>query len=110
RYELRVKGPNVFRRYLAHDVESPGRDDEDFYCVGDAVRFLDPDDPVQGLLFAGRLSEDFKLANGTWVRTAGLRLKLLEACAPLVREAVVFGEGKECVGALVWVDDAHAKD
>jgi feruloyl-CoA synthase len=106
RYELRVRGPNVFRRYLAQDVDSPGRDEEDFYRVGDAVRFLDAENPVAGLLFAGRLSEDFKLANGTWVRTAALRQRLLEACAPLLREAVVFGEGKECVAALAWPDTA----
>jgi feruloyl-CoA synthase len=106
RYELRVRGPNVFRRYLGQPTESPGRDEEDFYAVGDAVRFVDAADPVAGLQFAGRLSEDFKLANGTWVRTAALRQRLLDAGAPLVREAVVVGEGREWVGALVWVDPA----
>ena len=103
RYELRVRGPNVFRRYLGQDVESPGRDEEDFYRGGDAVRFVDADEPAAGLQFGGRLSEDFKLANGTWVRTAALRQRLLDAGAPLVREAVVLGEGREWVGALVWV-------
>jgi feruloyl-CoA synthase len=104
RYELRVRGPNVFRRYLAQDGVAPGRDDEDFYRVGDAVRFADPGEPLAGLLFAGRLSEDFKLASGTWVRSAALRQRLLAACAPLLHEAVVFGEGKECVAALAWPD------
>jgi feruloyl-CoA synthase len=104
RYELRVRGPAVFRRYLAHDAPSPGRDDDDFYRVGDAVRFVDPERPLAGPLFGGRLSEDFKLANGTWVRTAVLRQRLLEACAPLLREAVVFGEDQERVGALAWPD------
>jgi len=75
--------------------------------VGDAVRFVDPEQPHAGLLFAGRLSEDFKPANGTWVRTAAVRQRLLDACAPLLREAVVFGEGKECVAALAW-PDPHA--
>jgi feruloyl-CoA synthase len=110
RYELRVRGPGVFRRYLAQEALSPGRDDEDFYAVGDAVRFADPDDPLAGLLFAGRLSEDFKLANGTWVRTGALRQRLLDACAPLLREVVVFGEGKECVAALAWPDPAACRD
>ncbi|HSV78641.1 MAG TPA: AMP-binding protein, partial [Ramlibacter sp.] len=83
RYELRVRGPNVFRHYLGQEGANPGRDEEDFYRLGDAVRFVAPEDPVQGLLFAGRLSEDFKLANGTWARTAALRQRLLDACAPL---------------------------
>jgi feruloyl-CoA synthase len=109
RYELRVRGPNVFRGYLGQQAESPGRDDEDFYCVGDAVRFVDAQQPEQGLLFAGRFAEDFKLANGTWVRTAALRLKVLEACAPLLREVVIVGEGRECVVALAWVDRDAAR-
>jgi feruloyl-CoA synthase len=104
RFELRVRGPGVFRAYLGQAGVSPGRDEEDFYAVGDAVRFVDPERPVEGLLFAGRLSEDFKLANGTWVRTAALRQRLLEACAPLLREAIVFGEGKSCASALAWPD------
>jgi feruloyl-CoA synthase len=110
RYELRVRGPNVFRGYLAQDSASPGRDDEDYYCVGDAVRFAEPGDPAAGLLFAGRLSEDFKLANGTWVRTAALRQRLLDACAPLLHEVVVFGEGKDCVAALAWPDAAACRE
>jgi feruloyl-CoA synthase len=104
RYELRVRGPNVFRNYLGQNIASPGRDDEDFYQVGDAVRFVDPADPVKGLLFAGRFAEDFKLANGTWVRTAALRLRALQACAPLLREVVVLGEGRENIVALAWPD------
>ena len=104
RFELRVRGPNVFHRYLGNDSPSPERDDEDFYKLGDAVRFVDPARPAEGLLFAGRFSEDFKLANGTWVRTAALRQAVLTACAPLLREVVIFGEGRECVVALAWAD------
>lgn len=109
RYELRVRGPNVFRGYLGQPDANPGRDEEDFFCVGDAVRFVDAEQPAQGLLFAGRFAEDFKLANGTWVRTAALRQKLLQACAPLLREAVIVGEGRECVVALAWLDHEAAR-
>lgn len=109
RYELRVRGPNVFRRYLGQEAKDPGRDDEDFYRVGDAVRFVDPQRPERGLLFAGRFAEDFKLANGTWVRTAALRSKLLEVAAPLLREAVIVGEGRECVTAMCWLDREAAR-
>jgi len=109
RFELRARGPHVFRRYLGNEIASPERDEEDFYKLGDAVRFVDPARPSEGLLFAGRLSEDFKLANGTWVRTAALRQAVLAACAPLLREVVIFGEGRECVVALAWADAAACR-
>jgi feruloyl-CoA synthase len=109
RFELRARGPHAFRRYLGNEIASPERDEEDFYKLGDAVRFVDPARPSEGLLFAGRLSEDFKLANGTWVRTAALRQAVLAACAPLLREVVIFGEGRECVVVLAWADAAGCR-
>jgi feruloyl-CoA synthase len=105
RFELRVRGPNVFSRYLrAPDLTAAAFDEEGFYRLGDAVRFLNSDNPVEGLLFSGRFAEDFKLSNGSWVRTAALRARLLGACAPLLREVVIAGEGRERVGALAWPD------
>jgi feruloyl-CoA synthase len=105
RYELRVRGPNVFSRYLEAPQSSVSAfDEENFYRLGDAVRFLSPGNPVAGLLFAGRFAEDFKLGNGSWVRTGAMRSKVLAACAPLLREVVVAGEGRDCVGALAWLD------
>jgi feruloyl-CoA synthase len=104
RYELRVQGPHLFRKYLGREGDSPERDEEDFYRVGDAVRFVEPGNPMAGLLFAGRFSDDFKLANGTWVRTGALRQSLLRRCSPVLREAVIFGDGRDCVVALAWLD------
>lgn len=40
-------------------------DEEGFFITGDAVRSVDPDDMNQGLIFDGRVSEDFKLDTGT---------------------------------------------
>lgn len=105
RYEMRVKGPHVSGRYVKAPQAAEGaRDEEGFYRLGDAARFVNPERPEAGLLFGGRFAEDFKLGNGTWVRTGALRQALLEACAPLLREAVIVGEGRADVAALGWLD------
>jgi feruloyl-CoA synthase len=105
RYEMRIRGPNIFREYLGAPEQTAGAFDEDgYYKLGDAVRFVDPAQPLAGLRFAGRFAEDFKLANGTWVRTAALRTRLLEACSPLLKDAVLTSDGGDAVGALAWPD------
>ncbi|MBP0592278.1 AMP-binding protein [Paraburkholderia sp. LEh10] len=105
RYEMRIKGPNIIERYLdAPDKTAAAFDDEGFYVLGDAVRFVDPERPVAGLRYAGRFAEDFKLANGTWVRTAALRTRLIDACSPLVKEAVIAYDGADTLGTLAWLD------
>ena len=105
RYEMRIKGPNIIERYLdAPEKTAAAFDEEGFYMLGDAVRFVDSERPVAGLRFAGRFAEDFKLANGTWVRTAALRTRLIDACSPLVKEAVIAHDGADTVGTLAWPD------
>jgi feruloyl-CoA synthase len=105
RYEMRIKGPNIIERYLdAPEKTAAAFDEEGFYILGDAVRFVDPERPVAGLRFAGRFAEDFKLANGTWVRTAALRTRLIDACSPLVKEAVIAHDGADTLGTLAWLD------
>jgi len=107
RYEMRIKGPNIIERYLdAPEQTAAAFDDEGYYMLGDAVRFVDAERPVAGLRFAGRFAEDFKLANGTWVRTAALRTRLIDACSPLVKEAVIAHDGTDTVGSLAWPDAA----
>lgn len=102
RYEIRVRGPNVFHGYLDRgDLTRQAFDDEGFYAVGDAVQFFDRLDPRQGLRFAGRLSENFKLSNGSWVLTGELRAAVL-AAAPDVAELVVAGHDRDDVRILVW--------
>jgi len=105
RYELRIRAPNVTERYLdAPEKTAAAFDDEGFYMLGDAVRFVDPARPIAGLRFAGRFAEDFKLANGTWVRTAALRTRLIDVCSPLIKEAVIASDGADALGTLAWPD------
>ena len=101
--EVRVKGPTVTSGYH-NDPEKTAAafDEEGFYKLGDAARFLDPDDPSQGLVFDGRVTEDFKLDSGTWVSVGTLRPDVVAACSPYVMDAVIAGQDKPFVGALMW--------
>ncbi len=102
RCDLRVRGPNNTPGYL-NDPESTAAlfDDEGFLISGDAVRLVDPDNPRLGLRFDGRISEDFKLTTGTWVRASNLRLDLLQKLAPWAQDVVICGADKSEIGALV---------
>jgi feruloyl-CoA synthase len=101
--EVRVKGPTVTAGYHG-DAEKTAAafDEEGYYKLGDAVRFVDPDDPAKGLIFDGRVTEDFKLDSGTWVSVGTLRPDLVAACSPYVQDAVIAGQDKGCVAALFW--------
>ena len=79
-------------------------DAEGFYQIGDAMKFVDADDPGKGLLFDGRLAEDFKLSTGVWVSTGALRAQFVDHCAPLVRDAVIAGADRDAVAVLVFPD------
>ena len=72
--------------------------------MGDALKFADPADPLKGLLFDGRLAEDFKLASGTWVSLGALRARFIDHCAPLVRDAVITGADRDDIAVLVFPD------
>ena len=102
-YELRVKGPNVTPGYFRRpDLTAAAFDEDGYYLIGDAGRFVDPDDPSQGISFDGRVAEDFKLASGTWVRVGLLRVAALAAAAPVLQFALVTGHDREYVGLLGW--------
>ena len=108
--EVRVKGPTVMRGY--HNLPEKNRqvfDEEGFYCLGDAARFEDPEHPEKGLVFDGRVTEDFKLDSGTWVSVGTLRPDIVAACAPLVFDAVICGQDKKFIGALLWPSPAGMK-
>ena len=110
RYELRVKGPTLMPRtgYIgAREASASLFDGEGFFLTGDAVRFADEDDPHQGLVFAGRLSEDFKLDSGTYVTVEALRQKLLAACDELVSEVVICGLNRPYAAALLWLASSN---
>ena len=101
--EVRVKGPTVTRGYH-NDPEKTAAafDEEGFYKLGDAARFIDPEDPAKGLVFDGRVTEDFKLDSGTWVSVGTLRPDLVGACTPYVLDIVITGQDKPFAGAMIW--------
>jgi feruloyl-CoA synthase len=77
-------------------------DDEGFLITGDAVKFVDPEDVNRGLSFDGRLSEDFKLTSGTWVRAASLRGQLMTALDGLISDLVITGQDRGSIGVLLF--------
>ncbi len=103
--EIRVKGPNVTPGYW-RDAERTAAsfDDEGWYRMGDAVRFANDSDPAAGLMFDGRIAEDFKLSSGTWVSVGPLRASLLAALAPLCQDVVIAGLNQDGVGLLAIPD------
>jgi feruloyl-CoA synthase len=103
KYELRLRGINVTPGYFGQpDLTKAAFDDEGFYCIGDAGVFVDPDDPVQGIIFAGRVVEDFKLTTGTFVHVGSLRTDAIAAATPVVQDALVTGQDRPFVGLLAW--------
>jgi feruloyl-CoA synthase len=109
--EVRVKGPTVTPGYLNDEKKTAEAfDDEGFYALGDAAKFLDPERLEEGLVFDGRVTEDFKLSSGTWVSTGTLRADVVAACTPLVQDAVICGLDKPYIALLAWPNVAAARD
>jgi feruloyl-CoA synthase len=107
--EARVRGPNVTPGYYGRDdLTRAAFDEEGFYKIGDALKFADPADPAKGLVFDGRVAEDFKLGTGTWVHVGAVRVKLIAAGNPLIQDAVITGHDRDAVGALVFLNPAAA--
>ncbi|MBC7506198.1 MAG: AMP-binding protein, partial [Sandarakinorhabdus sp.] len=103
RYEVRLRGPNVMAGYLDEPVKNrEAFDDEGFYRTGDLALFHDPEHPEQGLVFAGRLAEEFKLSNGNWVYGGQLREGLLKALAGVASEVVLCDDGRDYLALLAW--------
>ncbi len=106
--EVRVKGPNIFTGYWKQpELSAKAFDEEGYYMIGDAVEFVDPDRPELGLLFDGRVGEDFKLLTGTWVHVGALRMSGLEAIAPVGQDIVVTGHDRDEIGFLIF---PHAEE
>ncbi|MGH7247036.1 MAG: feruloyl-CoA synthase, partial [Pseudomonadota bacterium] len=100
-----LKGANITPGYWrAPALTADAFDEEGFYKIGDALKFADAADPAKGLLFDGRLAEDFKLATGTWVSVGPLRAEFIAYHAPLVRDVVLAGSERGEVTALVFPD------
>ncbi len=105
--EIRVRGPNITPGYWKRpDLTAAAFDEEGFYKPGDAVRLADEIDPARGVMFDGRLAEDFKLTTGTWVHVGALRIGVLAACSPVLQDAIVAGADREFVALLCWLSAA----
>jgi feruloyl-CoA synthase len=103
KYELRVRGITVMPGYYGNaDLTASAFDEEGFYKIGDAGIFVDAAEPVQGLIFAGRVAEDFKLATGTFVHVGSLRVAAIAAASPILQDALVAGQDRPYVGLLGW--------
>jgi feruloyl-CoA synthase len=101
--EVRVKGPTVTTGYHGDPEKTAAAfDEEGFYKLGDAAKFVDPDDPAKGLVFDGRVTEDFKLDSGTWVSVGTLRPDVVAALSPSAFDVVIAGQDKPFAAALIW--------
>jgi feruloyl-CoA synthase len=109
--EVRVKGPTVTPGYLGRqDLTRAAFDEEGFYSLGDAAKFVDENDPEKGLVFDGRVTEDFKLVSGTWVSVGTLRAQAVGAASPLIQDCVVCGHDRDYVALLAWPHLTAAKE
>ncbi|MGC7402838.1 feruloyl-CoA synthase [Pandoraea pneumonica] len=105
--EMRVRGPSVFKRYAGDpQATADAFDDEGFYRTGDAGRLCDTTDPNAGVIFDGRVSEDFKLTSGTWVSVGALRLRAVSALAPYASDVVIAGHDRDEIGLLIFPSPA----
>ena len=102
--EMRVRGVSVFPGYRnAPELTAESFDEDGFYKIGDAGYLVDAKRPERGVVFNGRVAEDFKLTTGTWVSVGTLRVKLVSALAPLAQDAVITGHDRDEVGALIFL-------
>lgn len=107
--EIRVRGPNVTPGYYKReDLVREAFDEDGFYKIGDAGKLADPEDPSKGILFDGRVAEDFKLLTGSWVNAGPIRVAAIAAGAPVIQDAVVAGHDRDEVGLLVFPNPAGA--
>ncbi|MCP9755457.1 feruloyl-CoA synthase [Lacihabitans sp. CCS-44] len=103
--EARYKAPNVTTGYWRNIEEtSKAFDEEAYYKTGDAVRFVDENEPSKGLVFDGRIAEDFKLSTGTWVNVGVLKAKIISAGSPIVQDVVIAGLDKEYIGVILFLN------
>ncbi len=108
--ELRLKGPSITPGYYGDPAKTAESfDEEGYYCMGDALRPADPDDFTKGFFFDGRVAENFKLNTGTWVAVGAVRARLVDVMDGLIRDAVITGEDRAELGALVLLSDKAAR-
>ena len=105
RFDVRLKGPNVTPGYWQRpELTAKAFDEDGFYRLGDAVPLPRSGGAAEGIVFDGRLGEDFKLSTGTWVHVGELRRTLIAQFAPLLHDAVIAGHDRDEVTALLVPD------
>jgi feruloyl-CoA synthase len=110
KFEIRARGPNITPGYFREpELTAAAFDEDGFYRSGDAVKLIDEHDPNRGLMFDGRIAENFKLLTGTWVAVGSLRTRLLST-AGVLSDAVICGHDAKYAAALAWVNQAEAAD
>ncbi|MFN7163963.1 MAG: feruloyl-CoA synthase [Hyphomonas sp.] len=108
--EVRVRGVNVTPGYYRNPQKTAEAfDEEGFYRLGDAVKFVDPDVPEKGLAFDGRTVEEFKLVSGTWVSTGSVRVAAVAATGGVLSDAIVCGLNRDEIGLLGFLNEAYCQ-
>jgi feruloyl-CoA synthase len=103
--EARVRGPAITKGYWRDPAATAKAfDEEGWYRMGDALKFIDEADRAKGFKFDGRIAEDFKLSTGTWVSVGPLRAKIIGHFAPLVRDVVIAGLNRDDIAILAFPD------
>ena len=101
--EVRYRGPSVTPGYWrAEEQTRESFDEEDFFCSGDALKFVDDHRPGLGLLFDGRIAEDFKLSSGTFVSVGPLRARVIAEGTPCVQDVVATAPDRDDLGILIF--------
>lgn len=108
--EARMRGPHVMPGYWRNPEQNREVfDEEGYYCTGDALKFVDPKQPDLGLVFDGRIAEDFKLSSGTFVSVGPLRARVITSGAPYVQDVVVAGMNRDAIGLLIFGRPAECR-
>jgi feruloyl-CoA synthase len=103
KFEGRFRGPHIMPGYWrAPEQTAEVFDEQGFYCSGDAIKLADPNQPQLGLMFDGRIAEDFKLSSGVFVSVGPLRNRAVLEGSPYVQDLVITAPDRECLGALVF--------
>ena len=101
--EIRVRGPNVMPGYYKDPVLTKEVfDEEGYYCIGDSAKLEDTLDPRKGIVFDGRVAENFKLSTGTWVSVGNLRTAVVASADNVIQDVVVTGHDRDEIGILVF--------
>lgn len=103
--QIALRGPNITPGYAGReDLTAEAFDADGYFMSGDAVRLADPDNPRAGIIFDGRIAEDFKLSTGTWVSVGALRVGVIAACGKTVSDVVIAGHDRDAIGVLIFAN------